>query len=324
LSYRANVADLVIDYWGGIFGKYPSQLFVYTLSEDIEEYTKGELRELRSLPIELSETEKLGFIHQAQEQYWAYLGRYYFLSNNCATEACDLLQSTQNEESELHRIRSISPLGLYDELIRRGAVSAKVLEPRSVAIEKGFVFASYREKLNEAWTKLRQAGFAKQERLRTLDDYWLKLNAEQRFELWQKLPQKQSLASAFWLMETHVKRRLENQSYERALALLLEQKSLPKSADNEARQALDSLKETMLNPLPWSRLAETSRYGVPLVGELVQARDPARASSDLRQIYSEIQGFVSKLASREAEEIKRVEDNLRASSRALRRLDKGP
>ncbi len=322
LSYRANVADLVIDYWGGLFGKYPSQLFVYTLSEIIEEYTKGELRELRSLPIRLNSDEVRAFVQQSREQYWAYLGRYYFFSNNCATEACDLLQATQSQESEIQRIRSISPLGLYDELIRRGAVDTTVLEPRSAAIEQGFVFASFRDRLEPAWAKLRAAGFGGQHRMRRMEDYWLKLTAEQRLAAWEKMPKTRALATAFWLMETHVKRRLEKQSYDRALGLLLEQESSSRAPVN--REKLQSLKDVVLSPLPWARLSEGARYGVPLQGELAAARDPAELRHELREIYSKIRDFVAELSVAERDELSRVDANLRSAGRVLRTADKQP
>ena len=58
ISYRANVNDIMISYWKGIIGKYPSQMFLIPFREVLVEYNKEELRDLLSLPLNLTDNEQ--------------------------------------------------------------------------------------------------------------------------------------------------------------------------------------------------------------------------------------------------------------------------
>lgn len=87
ISYRANISDVSVNYISGLFGSYPSQIFVYRLQDVIQEYTRSELRDLWSVPLNLNSEEKEQFVNLTVQRFWDYRGSYYFFSNNCATES---------------------------------------------------------------------------------------------------------------------------------------------------------------------------------------------------------------------------------------------
>ncbi|MFN8790165.1 MAG: DUF4105 domain-containing protein [Bdellovibrionales bacterium] len=92
LTYRAFVNTPQINNWYGLIGRYPSRLFIVPFPQVKEEYTEGELRELLSYPLVLTEDQKLNVGLKALETHWSYDGKYYFLSNNCAVETFNFLQ----------------------------------------------------------------------------------------------------------------------------------------------------------------------------------------------------------------------------------------
>ena len=54
LSFRANVTSTTVSAIGGLFGDYPSQMFLLRFMDTINEYTMGESREMFSYPLKLS------------------------------------------------------------------------------------------------------------------------------------------------------------------------------------------------------------------------------------------------------------------------------
>ncbi len=86
LSFRAFVGDVQVSSWRGLTGSYPSRLFALPLGQVIDEYTKVEVRGLRSVPLALSREEIAALATRAAQLHWSYDGRYYFVSNNCAVE----------------------------------------------------------------------------------------------------------------------------------------------------------------------------------------------------------------------------------------------
>ncbi len=116
LSYRAKISDPSINYASGLTGKYPSQLYLLRYMEVLQEYTKFELRDLISIPLNLSFDQKKDFLNLTIERFWTYQGKYYFLDNNCGTEAVKQLSSVLTD-SESALIRSTTPLRIYKDII---------------------------------------------------------------------------------------------------------------------------------------------------------------------------------------------------------------
>ena len=140
LSFRAFVGDVQISSWRGLTGSYPSRLFVLPLDQVIDEYTRVELRGLRSMPLRLSKDEIAQLLERAAQLHWSYDGRYYFLGNNCAVETWRLLQDGVPRLAQ-RRLRGIAPDGLARRLERTGVVDASVPRDPAEAERLGYYFA---------------------------------------------------------------------------------------------------------------------------------------------------------------------------------------
>jgi hypothetical protein len=141
LSFRAFVDDVQVSGWRGLVGSYPSRLFVLPLSQVVDEYTKVELRGLRSVPLRLSKDEVEGLLEQASQVHWSHDGRYRFVTDNCATETWRLLRDGVPRLGAL-RLASLTPTGLVARLERSGVADASVLADRGSALARGHYFES--------------------------------------------------------------------------------------------------------------------------------------------------------------------------------------
>ncbi len=141
LSFRAFVGDVQISSWRGLTGSYPSRLFLLPLDQVIDEYTKVELRGLRSVPLRLGPDEIAGLLGRAAQLHWNYNGRYYFISNNCAVETFKLLHDGVPRLAA-QPLASITPNGLLRRLEKSGIADASVLEDRVEAVRLGYRFES--------------------------------------------------------------------------------------------------------------------------------------------------------------------------------------
>ena len=126
VSYRANVTDLILSYWGGMVGKYPSQMYLMTLSQVIQEYNEVELRDLISVPIKLSFQEKERLIPLILSEVWSYRGKYRFVTQNCATETMDFLKKLINNERLLKK-KVTTPKGVLKKLKKLKLVDDSVV-----------------------------------------------------------------------------------------------------------------------------------------------------------------------------------------------------
>ncbi|WP_337341405.1 MULTISPECIES: DUF4105 domain-containing protein [unclassified Pseudoxanthomonas] len=139
LSFRAFVDDVQISSWRGLTGSYPSRLFVLPLGQVIDEYTKVELRGLRSIPLRLDPSEVASLLERAAQLHWSYDGRYYFLSNNCAVETFKLLHDGVPRLAG-ERLSSITPTALLRKLQKRGIADETVLDDPIEAVRLGYRF----------------------------------------------------------------------------------------------------------------------------------------------------------------------------------------
>ena len=144
LSFRAFVDDLQLSSWRGLTGSYPARLFVLPLRQVVDEYTRVELRGLRSIPLRLEPAEIASLLERAAQVHWSYDGRYRFVDNNCAVETWKLLN---DGVARLHgaRLRSISPSGLLRRLERARIADTSVLDDAPAALREGYRFASMGE-----------------------------------------------------------------------------------------------------------------------------------------------------------------------------------
>lgn len=147
ISYRANIEDMTMDYRKGIDGTYASQLFLMNMNDVVNEYTKGEFRDVISLPITLKREQIKLFTNKLLENYWSYKGGYFFLTNNCASEAMNLLRSAYPGDKLMQNQSITTPLGLYDFLIKSKLVDSSVLDNQKDAVYNGYLFPGVSDKL---------------------------------------------------------------------------------------------------------------------------------------------------------------------------------
>jgi len=139
LSFRAFVDDVQISSWRGLTGSYPSRLFVLPLAQVVEEYTRVELRGLRSIPLRLGPAEITALLERAARLHWSYDGRYYFVGNNCAVETFKLLHDGVPRLAHAD-LSSITPTGLLRRLADAGIADTAVLDDGAEARRLGYYF----------------------------------------------------------------------------------------------------------------------------------------------------------------------------------------
>lgn len=147
VSYRANVEDININYLKGLRGSYSSQLYLMNFNDVLNEYNKGEMRDIISLPLNFTQEQVTQFTNRVLENYWSYSGRYYFLTNNCATEALQLMKIAYPEEHPLLSTRTLHPLSLYKLLDRLEIIDTTLLDDEAQAIKTGYLFKGINSKL---------------------------------------------------------------------------------------------------------------------------------------------------------------------------------
>lgn len=118
VSYRAAVADLSIDNMKGLFGEYASKVYLFPLLNVINEYTKLELRDLTSYPLQFSRQQIIDLVERIQQQNWSYRGKYYFSNNNCATETFNLIKHVVPEQEVFASLQINTPKSLRNALFQ--------------------------------------------------------------------------------------------------------------------------------------------------------------------------------------------------------------
>lgn len=303
VSYRANVQDLVLSYGKGLLGGYPSQIFILPLSEIINEYNKLELRDLISLPLALQPEQKRDFVLRTIEQYWEYQGRYYFLTNNCATEAMNFLQGVVDDK-RIQDLHNWTPLGLENDLIKSGFLNSSLLKDKTQSIADGYFFPSKRPILDDAFANI-------QEKVALLpvdktDRYMNETSAEERLSWFTAAMHGTSgqehtkLAAYFYLLESFISSRSEQdlgKSMTQALEKLNEQKNSTISTD---------LLQTVRGEQPWSRLS--SGYGIPLTQDFDTSSADAHESQKAEMI-KKLQDWMKVTFKEELEEFSRIDEN---------------
>ncbi len=162
ISFRAAIDDMQINSLKGISGSYPSYLYMLSASDVINEYTRTELRTLYSLPLKLTKKEKERVLIAALEAHWAYKGNYKFLSNNCAHEALNLLQTALVDRPRFLAQSTLRPDSLYNLLIDTGVAEAKYAAESLPEAFPQLVFKSQERLFVDNVKVLSQAGLVPQ------------------------------------------------------------------------------------------------------------------------------------------------------------------
>lgn len=272
LNFRANVEDLEINYMDGLLGNYDSIMLIQPLGEVVDEYNKGEFRDLISLPMNLTQREMHRFVYAALEIYWAYKGRYYFISNNCATEALTLMKMSMPRNFNLQHRNILTPLGLYNRYIRNGLFDNSVIEDLDEARDKGYFFPAFNSSLQRSFDAIKE--FSENLERKDMADY-SSLRAEQRKEIFQQVLENASqdqhtrLISNMIRLEDHMQRTLNGQ---------IQQKAFEEIMKNDDQSLAQDQEELLLFIQAFRALqAEASSennvqqgYGIPLSHEFQQ------------------------------------------------------
>lgn len=261
LSYRANVADITINYRRGLMGAYPSQLFVYELPEIIKEYTRLEFRDLVSVPINYSRQELEYFINLTLERYWNYQGKYFFISNHCGTETLNQFRAVNHEK--VRRVSSFTPRRLLRTLRRSEIVDKEILEKVSDKSTAGvYYFPSKKALYQAALDSVKLHGLFEGQ---SIDDFLKKYAAAGRAQIYQQF----FLDVRYQNMLLDSRRSiLMNLFFLERLTQLHEQKKLTeeivKTLIRDKSGLIDSVKVELLHYFsePW-HLVQDDHYGVP-------------------------------------------------------------
>ena len=277
LSYRANLEEPNPSPWKMLTQDIPSQLFVLPLTDVVNEYTRDELRDLVSMPLQFSEAEKTAFIHHTLEQFWSFKGSYSLLQQNCATLALQHIKSALSDEriDGMKDFHSMTPLKLYQRCARRDCdqpeewrqlfdSQARAKDPK-LAERRGFLFKSKVEQLNNAFDELKKGG--KSFPFANINDYMHVSTASQRMEAFQQVMANVSAnlstplktGARFFILEAQILRFLRIKYFNKITANLGQNREKYSGLVEKYQEVQSSLQ-------PW-RLVRRS-YGVPTEPEL--------------------------------------------------------
>jgi hypothetical protein len=257
LSYRANVDDVIVNNWDGLTGKYPSQTMFFSMPEMVDEYTRGQWRELISLPLKISEAQKDLIVQSALEHYWTYSGEYRFLSNNCATETDQLVRMVLPRNHPYQNTSAISPLGMYENLILRGLIDPHLVDDKEHARLEALYFPSQKPALEKAFAKIHSLFPAYQ----SLEDLAQNSSAAERHEVYEKLDSLPQIGGAY-LVEKYAAMVAQIHMQKTAAGVLQNGATDPK-----LNAAIAKMLQASEARLPWN-LAGPG-YGVPLKSEMI-------------------------------------------------------
>ncbi|MCK5072414.1 MAG: DUF4105 domain-containing protein [Bacteriovoracaceae bacterium] len=153
-GFVAMIGDISISNLKGLTGKYPVRLTITSLSAKIQEYTRQQLRDLTSVPLNLSKNKIDGFMKHLLSSNWEYKGKYYFLSENCATEAMKILRRVFPEDKTFKK-KIRTPVSLYNLLVKKMKLTEFFNDNnKGTLIKNGYYFVSGSEKLSGCYNQL--------------------------------------------------------------------------------------------------------------------------------------------------------------------------
>ena len=313
LSFRAFVGDVQISTLRGLTGSYPSRLFVLPLDQVIDEYTKVELRDLRSVPLRLDQAEIAALLERAAQLHWSYDGRYYFISNNCAVETYKLLHDGVPRLASAP-LSSITPTGLLRRLQDTGIADASVLDDPLEAVRLGYRFEAASAHYQAMFDIARNALGLPQSRVVE----WLALSPGERQHWLHQADQRAS--AALLLLEEASLRQQELQSYDELKRHFLGRgKAAGKAPDIEAIRDLLQSGGFMSRP---ATLLPTGGYGLPSEEErLLLSQEAGERVAQMLQQTSDLQAEARRwLSPAQQAALQGTEDNIALLGEQMRRL----
>lgn len=311
VSYRANIEDATLNYMKGVFGGYPSMLFILSFGDVLDEYNRDELRDVVSYPLNLSTKEKESFINMVLEEHWNYRGSYKFITNNCAVESLDLLKGAL-ERVDLQEISSLTPNGVLKKLNE-----LKLLSAKDGSVEN---FKAHTEQLMVALNKAynyKLGGNAKKDK-EMLVNFVEKTSTDERFSHFQKFTEekfespdlhtemsllKESLikASSFSVMEQQILRTKAAEFRKKAAELFMhtDDPRIKKLTDEGSRV----LKQNMAD-------LSSSGYGVPLAQEMISKQNAEIKMEEVQKVGENIEAALKELMPDELAKLNAISSNI--------------
>lgn len=303
LSFAANLhGELRIDKLKGLTGGYSSQLFVRPLPQTIIEYTERDLRDLYSFPLHLARAEIDALVLRVLEIFWAYSGRYYFLSNNCGTETLSLLRAVL-PPIRTRKLWALTPRGLRNRLIRTGLAEPLDLARLDDLEQAGLFFPSARQGYESAYRRVRSA--ARDPLPRSMMSYLEHTSASQRRLLFARSPGPAQL-SDLYALEGVAYRRRQDLVMAKLLRLYLRVERAGLYPELRKKVVQLVARGELYQPWRWSK----EGYGVPLTEDSLDL-PPALPAELMTELRGEIARFVSAELAAEHEELVRTEENQR-------------
>lgn len=278
ISFRAAIDDFQISSMKGLTGNYPNYLYFLSASDVISEYTRSEFRTIYSLPLKLNETEKRRIVLAALEAHWSYKGSYKFLTNNCAHETLNLLQTALVNRPRFLAQSVVRPDSLYDLLIDQGLADSQNDRSHIEGSFSPLKLQSQRRLLEENLNVLKLKGYV--ENNKDLESYFslpsklreqILLNAINEFK---KTGKKQGLYGFLNLAELQLE-QLTLQKMKQKLPSFIEYiQTKPFNADLDVTQITNLLKK-MMSANQVIDLGQS--YGIPTRSEIAKMNlDEAR------------------------------------------------
>lgn len=152
LGYRAHIDELKISVLSGLTGDYKAYLFATPFMDVYQEYAIGEFREIFSLPLVLTDEERLQLTRALSEVHWSYQGDYRFLTNNCSSMAQRFLaQAWPRYEEQMGGKRVLwRPDTFFSRMRESQLTRAAVLDDLRDAENNGHYFPSTEPAYQEA------------------------------------------------------------------------------------------------------------------------------------------------------------------------------
>lgn len=311
VSYRANVEDAKLNYMKGMFGGYPSMLFILNFSDVLDEYNRDELRDVISYPLKLTVKEREEFVLKVKEEHWNYRGSYKFVNNNCAVESYDLLKSAL-DRSQLNDMSSVSPNGVLEDLDKLNFLSVKSDEIETFKAKTDQIILAYKAAygyklksdkdnkkavqkfIDESSLESRMNQFQKFAKTEIPEG---ELNAEIAF-----LKERQVAASSFSVMEQQILRTLALKYRKQAADTFM-------NTQDEKLKAI--VKETGAAFSQSFTDLSKNGYGIPFSDEMVSREDLALKSTNGAEVMAKAETALREMMPNEFATMEKIANNIK-------------
>jgi hypothetical protein len=309
ISFRASIDGLQTNRIKGLTGQYPSQMFIYSLSQIISEYTVAQFRDLVSIPMKLTESEKQRFVQRILQYYWEYQGRYYFITNNCATEAVNFVKGTVFRPEIQQTVSFIdTPMSLYrllrkNNLLNEEPFDLTNLKNKRNTIEGRYVFSSYGKVIAQTLSNLGPAlqnpkdiyeladRIGTPERKRLFDSMAAKLTTKSQIK---------ELAISFYRLERAISYVFEEDKRS-LIGEIIAKDSSQGGASSGSAQNISEILGLRFQLTPW--FLASQGYGIPMESEI-------KSEAYIRSIYGKIEDLVNSLQENLHEDFSQIDQEI--------------